>query len=572
MKTSVLIAVTLLLGLASAPLAAQAAGPTGPTLAGRGLTSAPLASLPAAVKAAPEEIEAIAQYNAIDASMAKNGFARKLSLAREVRLSVADLSRPTPFALAGGTVTRSPHGDLVWTGEILVTDAFGLRFHLDSVALPPGSRAWTYGEAGKPVEVSRRLLAKGGALWAGVTDGSRAWLELDVPAAALGPGTEARFALDRVLEIVELDGRGQPVAGSATPKVEACLVDATCAQADFPNEITNYRRAVAVITFVTDEGGFLCSGALLADADTLQPSQRAFFQTARHCVSNETVAETVTAIFNYQTKTCDGEVGTTDSVSGAKFLATVEESDSTLIELDGLPPNPYFLPWNPDPDSIVDEDILHDLSHPHGKPQVFTRVRAVPDCVHNDGFFSTKSVLGAVAPGSSGSVLVNAHGEAVAQLGGSCAYVAIDDACDPNAYFYFGRFSRAYSAFAPFLEEPPPPPENEYFTDPEYPDWKFRVVISGGAQPILGTHEDTCLPETVCVSGAIAGRSEVFIRVVGPKPNGKLWPTLVKFTTSQVDVWIRQLSSGDEKHYTLAGASQGVDELPGLFDRMGFDP
>jgi hypothetical protein len=84
--------------------------------------------------------------------------------------------------------------------------------------------------------------------------------------------------------------------------------------------------------------------------------------------------------------------------------------------------------------------------------------------------------------------------------------------------------------------------------------------------------EPSCIDETVCVSGAVAGRSEIFLRVVGPKPNGRLWPTLVRFTTSTVEVWIEQVSTGEMRYYRLEGASPGDDDLTGLFDRQGFLP
>ncbi len=118
-----------------------------------------------------------------------------------------------------------------------------------------------------------------------------------------------------------------------------------------------------------------------------------------------------------------------------------------------------------------------------------------------------------------------------------------------------------------------PPPAPELFPD-TVPGFAFTVRISSNsANPVLaGNLEPTCIPETACVSGAVSGRAEVFLRVVGPKPNGRLWPTLVKFTTSAVDVWVYQLSTGEVRHYHLAGARPGVDELPGLFDRTGFTP
>ena len=109
-----------------------------------------------------------------------------------------------------------------------------------------------------------------------------------------------------------------------------------------------------------------------------------------------------------------------------------------------------------------------------------------------------------------------------------------------------------------------------YFTSTAVPGFAFKVLIGDDARP--GTPEADCIPETVCVSGALPGRSELFVRVVGPKPNGYLWPTLVKFSTSRIEVWIRQQATGVVRHYVLEGARPGVEELPGLFDRMGFLP
>lgn len=108
----------------------------------------------------------------------------------------------------------------------------------------------------------------------------------------------------------------------------------------------------------------------------------------------------------------------------------------------------------------------------------------------------------------------------------------------------------------------------------EVPGFRFRVQIlpGAGAQPIHGRMEDRCLAETLCVSGALAGRVEVQLRVVGPRPNGKLWPTFVKFTTSTVEIEVEQTATGETRTYTLEAAGPGEDVLYGLFDREGFDP
>ncbi len=112
-----------------------------------------------------------------------------------------------------------------------------------------------------------------------------------------------------------------------------------------------------------------------------------------------------------------------------------------------------------------------------------------------------------------------------------------------------------------------------WFTSSEFPGYRFRVIVTRGpGDTIFGTKEAQCIPETVCVSGSLPGRSELFLRIVGPKPNGYMWPTMVKFSTSQLDIWMEQTASGVMRHYMLEAASPGSDELPGLFDRTGFLP
>jgi hypothetical protein len=122
-----------------------------------------------------------------------------------------------------------------------------------------------------------------------------------------------------------------------------------------------------------------------------------------------------------------------------------------------------------------------------------------------------------------------------------------------------------------FGPAPPPVPAGPFLNTAEVPGFHFKVRI-GGDGGIAGTKVDACLGETLCVAGALADRVEVLARVVGPRPNGFLWPTLVKLTTSQVEVWIEQTSTGMVRYYRLRGAAPGFDELPGLFDRTGFLP
>ncbi len=111
-----------------------------------------------------------------------------------------------------------------------------------------------------------------------------------------------------------------------------------------------------------------------------------------------------------------------------------------------------------------------------------------------------------------------------------------------------------------------------FFTDSEYPDFCFRVRFGDPGALRPGNSEASCLPETACVSGALPGRSELFVRIIGPRPNGFLWPTIVRFTPSRVVIDIHQRSTDQTNQYVLPAVPPGVDELSGLQDRTGFLP
>lgn len=117
----------------------------------------------------------------------------------------------------------------------------------------------------------------------------------------------------------------------------------------------------------------------------------------------------------------------------------------------------------------------------------------------------------------------------------------------------------------------PPPPAGAWVTSDQVPGFrvKARITAGGAAQPV---RKEPCIVDTLCLSGAVRGRPELFVRVVGPRPNGYLWPTLVRFTTSTVEVWIEQVATGALRYYLLEGVTPDSSELNGLVDREGFLP
>jgi len=129
-------------------------------------------------------------------------------------------------------------------------------------------------------------------------------------------------------------------------------------------------------------------------------------------------------------------------------------------------------------------------------------------------------------------------------------------------------FTQVDFAAADPSQDPDPPPVPA-LSSTEYPNFRFWVRISGTR---IGTLVAPCLPETVCVAGAVPTRAEIFVRIVGPKPNGYLWPSIVKFNTTKTEVWIQQITTGVTKYYLLQMLPTDSGILPGVVDKMGFLP
>lgn len=112
---------------------------------------------------------------------------------------------------------------------------------------------------------------------------------------------------------------------------------------------------------------------------------------------------------------------------------------------------------------------------------------------------------------------------------------------------------------------------NGFLTLKEIPDFRFQVrIFPAGGAPISGKKVSQCAPETLCVSGAVAGRPEVYLRVSGPRSNGYYWPTIVRFTPARIEVEIQRISTGEVKRYALEAVPGDAEELPGLQDPTGF--
>lgn len=125
----------------------------------------------------------------------------------------------------------------------------------------------------------------------------------------------------------------------------------------------------------------------------------------------------------------------------------------------------------------------------------------------------------------------------------------------------------------PGPSEPPAPPAGPWLASADLPGFEAKVRITPrGGEGIAGAAEPGCIVESLCVSGALPGRPEIFVKVIGPRPNGKLWTQISRFTPSQVEVWLRQVATGTVRYYRLDSVGSASDDVSGLQDREAFTP
>ena len=115
----------------------------------------------------------------------------------------------------------------------------------------------------------------------------------------------------------------------------------------------------------------------------------------------------------------------------------------------------------------------------------------------------------------------------------------------------------------------PPPPAGPWLSSPALPGFDAKVLVNNST---TGNRETNCIPETLCVSAALAGRPEIFVKVIGPRPNGFLWSQISRFTPSKVEIWLRKTNSGQINYYVLDAVGSNEANVSGLQDREAFSP
>ncbi|WP_265259483.1 trypsin-like serine protease [Verminephrobacter aporrectodeae] len=347
--------------------------------------------------------------------------------------------------------------------SFLAEGARGLRLGVVIRQLPAGTMLRLYRQADRSTvlqipgqELLQRVERKALAGDAGI-DGQTWWtpdlgahevtLELELPAGSAQAALD--IAIPRVSHIFEeLSPTGARAFAPWMTKSVSCAQDANCDDTQ-----AGQRDAVARVRFTENGDTYLCTGTLLNDSLS---SGTPYFLTANHCISSQTVADTLQTDWFYRSFACNSYTlsgDATELLGGATLLYASESTDSALLLLNEAPPaGALFAGWDASPQALG--SAVTGLHHSHGDllkislgnllEQTSCRAdgKARFQCDGTTGnYYTVKWNLGMTAAGSSGSALFNRANLVIGML-----YGGQGGCFETNAFDYYGRFDVAYAA------------------------------------------------------------------------------------------------------------------------------
>jgi hypothetical protein len=330
------------------------------------------------------------------------------------------------------------------------TGASGVGVHFRNFALADGEEVYVYG-AGADSVVFGPYTDKGpwgsGDFWSGTINGDTIVIEFYRTPDEQGKGFEI-FEISHIFS--ELDWRSR----SDEPDVLGCENDASCYSGDEKNAVGRF--------VFNNNGARVCTGTLLND---LAQDHTPYFLTANHCVSTQTVAQTVELYWFYQTTSCNSGVlrSWVHSPPGANLLATQGSNDFSLLRLlNNAPGGTVFVGWTSAVQSAGTS--VFGLHHPDGyiPPSVLSYLRRSggnimstnASCLNLVNGYGIGWVSGTAEPGSSGSGLFASNSQ---KLVGVLSCGPTPPTCN-NPWANYSKFANFYPQIRPFIYSGAPSP------------------------------------------------------------------------------------------------------------------
>ena len=254
---------------------------------------------------------------------------------------------------------------------------------------------------------ARRLVDDRGLHWTLATDGETQTIELFAP-----DGVDFGSLKVQVAHVSHLvtNLRSNFALSTKIGESGSCNVDTACRVGTLGQAFVNAKNSVSWLLF-QDGGSYICTGTLINDTDT--STQIPYYFTADHCIGTQTIANTVTTVWNYEATSCGSGVSTATTQVGGGAQRLFSEyggdlqagppiaTDAALLRLNNNPPgSAYYSGW--DANTIPTGTAVLAIHHPRGdaKKSSLGQQVSTDQYVHRVGWTS-----GTTEGGSSGSGL-----------------------------------------------------------------------------------------------------------------------------------------------------------------------
>jgi lysyl endopeptidase len=387
-------------------------------------------------------------------------------VSRKAGLTVAGVTRELPAdVMASGEWGTTAEGRRVWRVAIASAGAESLRVQFGEFHVGTGTVVLLGSDdtvVAGPYTDNGPLGS--GSFWTDVVAGDSVMIAYEAPDDATGSDIPFRptavshlFATAAAVPTADGGGTSTRLAAAAS-----CALDVAC----YP-QYNQPASAVAMMMFESDGQAYRCTGSLVSSR--AQPAQPLFL-TANHCISTEAEANSLIAVFNYQTTACNGtrpSVASSPRVSGAALLQSqpMALGDFTLLRLTRFPDvDVNVLGWYSN--EIAANERVIGISHPLGDYKRIAIGQRTRDTTirfsDGDQIPAEKGIQvawfqGLTESGSSGSPLLAEVNGAEYLVGTLSAGPDINEKNDRqvcsarNLVASYGRFAAAFPYLEPFL-------------------------------------------------------------------------------------------------------------------------
>jgi uncharacterized protein (TIGR03437 family) len=366
-------------------------------------------------------------------------------------LQQAGVRRSVPQqAFVNVALSNSPEGRTILTAALRSPGAHRLRLHFRDFHVGSGE-VWVVGRGAQTAvgPYTGSGIFGNGEFWAAGVEGDT------VTVAYVGPRGATPDAFP--FRVDSISHMWPAAASSVSDPAASCNLDVTCHR--------DYQSAAAgavMYDFMADDGSgeYTCTGAMI---NTRSTSLKPYLLTAHHCIGSDAEARTMQAFFLYQTAECNGaapSLSTVPTVLGGHYLAggSISEGDFSLVLLNDLPGGVTLLGWNTAAETGAPVVGIHHPRRSYSRISFGNRGGDADAVVGTEiapasRYYNVTWTAGLTEAGSSGSPLLNSHGEIIGTLTGAAAPAPGQAICAVRPSSLYGRFSSAYPVLASYLED-----------------------------------------------------------------------------------------------------------------------